>query len=238
MNPAETSALGYALVGYLVLQVALNTFNTWLVRRSSTRLATILKAAFWSGVANALYFLTLAVVLRATHLVETREPPAGLWLHALLGVPVGVVLWFVLTIARKAGRELFGRGELALAEEAMLTAAPNPRYLSWSLINLITLQPLGRELFLRGLFLPVAVRHFGWGWAIGATLLIELLLRLNVAWVFQTVVYSLSMVGLFYLTGSAMLGLTAAMTAGAIQGAVLLKQRVRRIEAAVQEALT
>jgi hypothetical protein len=74
------------------------------------------------------------------------------------------------------------------------------------------------------MLLPVVVRHVGWEWGFGATLLVELLLRLNIAWIFQTLLYALAMYVMFYYTGSATMGLTAAMTAGAVQAGVLLKR--------------
>jgi membrane protease YdiL (CAAX protease family) len=93
-------------------------------------------------------------------------------------------------------------------------------------MNLSVIQPLAHELFLRGLLLAAVVRHMGWGWGIAATLIVEMLLRLNIAWVFQTLLYAGAMLGLYYATGNALCGLTAAMTAGTIQAAVLLKRAV------------
>jgi hypothetical protein len=77
---------------------------------------------------------------------------------------------------------------------------------------------------MRGMLLPAVVRHMGWGWGIAATLIVEMLLRLNIAWVFQTLLYALVMCALYYLTGAALCGLTAAMTVGVIQAAVLLRR--------------
>jgi hypothetical protein len=224
MQNVELTAVAWALVGYVGLQVALNLLSMYRVPRAANQSSAVLINAFQANVLNALYFLGLAVALRLAGLIETREPPPNLWLHALLGVPLGIPLWYVLTYARKVGQALLGRGDLALAEEAIIRHAPTPRLRSWGLMNLIVIQPFGHELFMRGLLLPVVVRHLGWGWGIGATLIVELLLRLNIVWVFQTAAYALAMVGLFYLSGSAMLGLTAAMMAGTLQAAVMLRR--------------
>ena len=48
---------------------------------------------------------------------------------------------------------------------------------------------------MRGVFFPSVLEHFGWAWAIAATLVIELLLRLNIVWLFQTLVYAFAMCG-------------------------------------------
>ncbi|MDQ3022925.1 MAG: hypothetical protein M3R04_00870 [bacterium] len=225
MREIELTAIAWSLVGYVGLQVLLNVLSMLRHSRAKNKPLNILVSAFQANVLNALYFIALAIGLRISGLIETREPPAGLWLHALIGVPLGFPLWYLLTQARKLGLALFGRSDLALAEEAIVRHAPTPRLQSWGVMNLIVIQPLGHELFMRGLFLPVVVRHMGWGWGIAATLLVELLLRLNIVWVYQTLVYALAMLGLFYYSGAALVGLTAAMTAGAIQAAVLLKQR-------------
>jgi hypothetical protein len=223
----ELTALAWSLVGYIALQVALNFISMLRIIRAEQqrRPLMLLLNAFQANVLNALYFLAVAVGLRVAGVVETREPPSYLWAHALGGVPVGIALWYALTWARKLGRAVFGRGDLALAEEAVVRHAPSPRLQSWGLMNLIVIQPLARELFMRGLLLAVVVRHLGWGWGVASTLIVELLLRLNIVWVYQTLLYALAMCGVFWWSGSAMLGLTAAMTAGAIQAAVLLKQR-------------
>src|SRR5205085_7487195 len=133
-----------------------------------------------------LYFLGCAIGLRLGHLIQPDPRPPHLALFALLGIPAGAGLWFAITFARKVGLAFFGRGDLALAEEAIIRAAPSERFLSWGCANLIVVQPLGRELFMRGLLLPVVARDLGLVWAILATVLVELLLRLNIAWIFST----------------------------------------------------
>jgi hypothetical protein len=221
-------SLAWVLSGYIALQILLNVANYFLISRARHRMIALLKCAFWSTVVNALYFLTCAVLMRIYGLVTVGDPGGPLALQALAGVPAGVVLWYLSTQGRKAGRELFGRSELSLAEESILRAPPGLRYISWGVLNLAILQPLGRELFLRGTFLAVVVRELGWGWGIGGTLLIELLLRLEIGWVFFTLLYAGVQLGLFAMTGNALCGLVAAMVAGLLQSAALLRTGVMR----------
>jgi hypothetical protein len=136
-------------------------------------------------------------------------------------MPLGIVLWYVLVMARRLGIAVFGPSQLIAAEDAILNLIPHPRYLSWGLLNLAVIQPLGRELFMRGVFLPVVALNLGWGWAVGATLVIELWLRMNVVWLFANALYVLFMCGLFYLSGNALCGLVAASVAGLIHGIAL-----------------
>jgi hypothetical protein len=222
----ELSAIAWALVGYVALQIGLNMLSVYRVSRAQHRALLTLVNAFQANVLNALYFLGIAVAFHLLGIANEATPPARMGLHALLGLPVGIALWFALTLARKLGQKLFGRGDLALAEEAIIRHAPTPRLQGWGVMNLVVIQPLGRELFLRGLLLPAVVEHKGWAWGIAATLIVELLLRLNIVWLLQTLLYAGVMLGLYYLTGNALCGLTAAMTAGAIQAAVLLKRAV------------
>ena len=155
------------------------------------------------------------------------------WL-ALAGIPGGLVVWYFITLGRKLGIELFGRSELIPAEDAALHVAAqpgtplSPRYVGWGVVNLAILQPLGRELFMRGALLPAVALEFGWLWAVAAAVLIELLLKLNVVWVFQTLAYSLLMCAMFYLTGSALTGLVAAAVSGLIHGLALIYISGRR----------
>jgi hypothetical protein len=222
----ELSAIAWALLGYVALQIGLNLLSVYRVSRAGNRPLHTLVNAFQANVLNALYFIGIAVAYHLVGIANETEPPARMWLQALLGVPLGIPLWYLLTLARKLGQELFGRGDLALAEEAIIRHAPTPRLQGWGVMNLIVLQPLGHELFQRGLLLPTVVEHKGWAWGIAATLIVEMLLRLNIVWLLQTLLYAGVMLGLYYLTGNALCGLTAAMTAGTIQAAVLLRRAV------------
>jgi hypothetical protein len=212
-----------ALAGYLVLQLVLNLLSALYLRGKEPEARNVLKATFWAGVVNALYFTTAAVLLHILRAAPNRPPHHNYGLLALLGVPIGPVLWYATAWGRKIGLALFGRGELVAGEDAVLRVPPSDRYIGWGIVNLAVLQPLGRELFLRGAFLPTVALTFGWGWAVAATLIVELLLRMNIVWVFQTLIYALIMCGLFISTGTALTGLVAAGVSGAIQGLVLFK---------------
>ena len=168
----ELTAIAWALVGYVALQVALNVLSVYRVSRTGNRPLHTLVNAFQANVLNALYFLGIAVAFHLIGIANEAESPPRLWLHALLGVPLGIPLWFVLTLARKFGQELLGRGDLALAEEAIIRHAPTPRLQGWGVMNLVVIQPLAHELFLRGLLLPAVVQHKGWVWGI-APLIVE-----------------------------------------------------------------
>ncbi len=157
---APLAGIGWSLTGYLVLQLALNLINVRYVRSAEPRrrpLALII-CAFWSGVANALFFIAAAVVLRILGLVDNSAPAPGLAGRALLGLLIGPLLWYWLVLARGLGRRLFGVGELISADEAILRAPPSLNYVSWGVINLALVQPLGRELFVRGVFLATVQR--------------------------------------------------------------------------------
>src|SRR4051812_47648663 len=168
----ELTALAWALLGYVALQIGLNLLSMYRVQRAGNRPLHTLVNAFQANVLNALYFLAIAVAFHLGGIANTDEPPPHLWLHALLGIPLGVPLWFGLTYARKVGQALLGRGDLVLAEEAIIRLPPTPRYQSWGVMNLIVIQPLAHELFMRGLLLTAVVRYMGWGWGIAATLIV------------------------------------------------------------------
>lgn len=233
-HPYPLLPLLYVLAGYLLLQILLNLLIALLLRRVGRRAVHALLATFWSGVINALYFIVAAVLLHVWEAVPNRDPPPGVGWYALAGLPLGAGLWYLTTLARKLGRALFGRGELIAAEDAILRVPPHPRYLAWGVLNLTLIQPAGRELFLRGAFLPAVVLTFGWGGAVAATLVVELLLRLNVVWALQTLTYALVMCGLFYMTGGALTGLVAAAVSGLIHGMMLahigFREALRREE--------
>ncbi|MCC7477490.1 hypothetical protein IT575_03435 [bacterium] len=250
---APLAGIGWALTGYLVLQLLLNIINVRYVRGAEARrrpLALII-CAFWSGVANALYFVGAAVLLRVLGLVDNTPPAPGLPGRMLLGLVLGPVLWYWLVLARGLGRRLFGVGELVAADEAILRAPPSLSYVSWGLINLSLIQPLGRELFVRGVFLATLQRVLaaqvdsgallsgpalwgmqslgpGWVLAILLMLVVDVLLRVNIVWLPATLAYGLGMAALFYFTGDATAGLTAASVAGFIQGVTLLRLTLRK----------
>ena len=222
------SPLVYTLAGYLVLQIVLNLINAAYVKRLQSPVAFI-KASFWSSVVNSVYFLAVAVVLHVLDLApNTAGPPPNMLWWALAGLPLGVLLWWLIALGRRAGMLLFGASTLVASEDAVLRFPPGPQYLTWGMANLSLIAPLGRELFMRGVFLPVVVFNLGWGWGIGATLVIEFLLRLNVVWAPATAVYGLFMCGLFYLSGNALCGLVAASVAGFIHGLAWLKIMVNK----------
>jgi hypothetical protein len=218
-----------ALGGYLALQLLLNLILAWYLARRGRTASHMLAGTFWAGVINAVYFTTTAVLLHVWSLAPNYPPHHNYPLLALLGLPLGPLLWFIGTGGRKLGLALFGKGELIASEDAILRVPPAPRFIGWGIVNLAALQPLGRELFLRGAFFPSVIEHFGWAWAIAATLVIELLLRLNVVWLFQTLAYALFMSALYLLTHSALTGLVAAAVAGLVQASVLLRLGAARL---------
>ena len=226
--------LAYTLLGYFVLQILLNFLVAALRRRSKQPQLVLLLGAFWSGFVGALYFVVAAVLLHIFELApNTDTPPAGMLWWGLAGLPLGVLLWYVQAMARRLGLMIFGLSQLVAAEDAILRIPPRPSYLSWGLINLALIQPLGRELFMRGVFLPVVALNLGWAWAVGTSLVIELLLRLNVVWLFATVVYVLLMCTLFYLSGNALCGLVAAAVAGLIHGLALIQFGLKQAERSI-----
>jgi len=222
------------LGGYFVLQLVLNIIAGFFIQRSANRAITAVKAAFASTIVNALYFITAAVLLHVCRWVPNTPPKSNYGWLALGGLAYGFAVWYFTTQGRKLGIGLFGRAELIPAEDAALHIAARPgtplseRYFGWGVVNLAVLQPLGRELFMRGALLPAVAVEFGWLWAIAAAVLIELMLRLNVVWMFQTLAYSLLMCGMFYLTGSALTGLVAAAVSGLIHGLALIYISGRR----------
>lgn len=222
--------LAYALLGYFGLQLILSiAIRTWLKRAKAQPIAAV-TTAFWAGIIGALYLVVISVLLHIWNLApNTERPPAHMLWWGLGGVPLGVVLWYVLVMARRLGITAFGSSQLIAAEDAILNFIPHPRYLSWGLINLAVIQPLGRELFMRGVFLPVVALNMGWGWAVGTTLVIELWLRMNVVWLFANIFYVFMMCGLFYLSGNALCGLVAASVAGLIHGVALASVAIRAI---------
>lgn len=229
---AEAIPIGptaYALAGYLALQLLLNVIIRLSLRRKGALAVQALTATFWSSIINALYFLVAAVMLHIYGYAPNRsEPNHNYLLLALVGIPLGPVLWYLTTLGRKAGLSLFGRGGLIAAEDAILSVPPEPRYIGWGVINLAVIQPTGRELFMRGALLPTVLQTTGWPLAIAASLVVELLLKLNVAWALQTISYTLAMCLLYYATGTALSGLVAASISGAIQSAVLIRIGLRQ----------
>jgi hypothetical protein len=223
MDSAAVFAL--PLLGYLLLQTLMNFFILRLLRASRNKARTAILGSFWASFANGVYFALLAVLLRVLGGVETARPPedAALGLHALWGFALGLPLWYLLTMARKFGHALFGRGEVVFAEEVVLRHPPSRRMAGWAVANLMLAQPIGRELFFRGLMLPVLIEAVGWAWALTGIAVFELLMRLNIAWLYQNLAYTLVMGGLFYLTGDAVCGLCAAVLSGFAQSLVLLR---------------
>jgi hypothetical protein len=212
--PAAPLVLLYVLLGYFALQVVLNLTVRSLAQRSPQRAVTALTGSFWASVVNALYFIVAAVLLHLWKVAPNRPLPAHVWWWALAALPLGAGLWYLSAKARGLGISLFGKSNLVAGEDAILRFPPDPSYLTWGVANQALLQPLGRELFMRGVFLPVAVQHYGWGWGIAATLLVELVPRLNVVWLPLTLLYCGTMCLLFYVTGGALTGLLAAAVSG------------------------
>lgn len=214
--------LVYAVAGYFALQALLSIAIRLVLRREGVSRVFALTGSFWAGVAGALYLVVISVVLHIWNLAPNavRQPPHQLW-WGLGGLPLGVLLWYFQVAARRLGIAVFGPSQLIAAEDAILNLLPHPRYLGWGLVNLAVIQPLGRELFMRAVFLPTVALNSGWGWAVGATLVIELWMRMNVVWLFANTVYVLAMCGLFYLSGSALCGVVAAAVAGLLHGIAL-----------------
>jgi hypothetical protein len=218
---AAPKVLLYVLAGYFVLQIVLNLGVRAAAQRSANRALTALKGSFWASMVNALYFIVAAILLHVYNVAPNRGlGPYTLW-WALGGVPLGVGLWYLSAKARGLGIRFFGTSNLVAGEDAILRFPPAPQYLTWGVANQALVQPLGRELFLRGAFLPIAIDHFGWGWAVAATVLVELVPRLNVVWLPWTLLYSLSMCLLFYLSGGALCGLITASVCGLIHSVVI-----------------
>ena len=211
------------LAGYLALQLLLNLVIGIYLRSGGRLPVKALKGTFWAGLANAVYFTVCAALLQIMQLTHKVEPRLGYGLLALIGLPLGPLLWYLVTMGRKLGQAWFGKSELVPAEDAILRVPPDSRYIGWGVMNLAVAQPVGRELFLRAAFLPTVAAVFGWPAAVGATALFELATKLNVVWVFQTLAYSLALSLLFIATGSALSGLVAAAVAGLIQATVLFK---------------
>lgn len=227
MDPAAVFAL--PLLVYLLLQIGMNLLILRRLHASENKARTAITGAFWASFANGLYFLAAAVLLRSAGGVESGPPTPErtlLW-QFLLGLALGFPLWLLLTWTRKFGQALYGRGDVVFAEEAILRHPPSPRYAGLGIANLAITAPLGRELFFRGLMLPVLAESVGWAWAVTGIAVFELLMRLNVAWLYQNLSYTLLMCGLFYLSGNAACGLGAAMLSGLLQALVLLKLAMR-----------
>ena len=236
----------YALGGYLALQILLNALLRQSIARRKDRAVAMLTGTFWAGLANGLYFVAAAIVLNILGAAPTAtEIPANFWWLVLAGLPAGAGLWYLSVQARKLGLALFGDGELIASEDAILRLPPHPRYITLGLVNQVLIQPLGREAFFRAALFPtvaaMAARNStpvaGWLWAILIIIVLELMLRLNIVWVFQTLVYSITLCLLYLMTGSALTGLVAAMTAGALHGVALvyigqldLKRRVLELQ--------
>ena len=234
--PLQPSLL--ALAGYLVLQVLINLVLSAVLRRRGMKPGELLVSTFWASVANAVYFLVAAILLHINGYAPNRdEPRSDYLLLALLGIPLGPLLWYLAVMGRKLGNALFGRSGLVAAEDAILSVPPQPRYIGWGVINLAVIQPLGRETFFRGALLPTIGISFGWPMAITATLVIELLLRLNISWFFQVAVYVLCVSGLYIVTGTALTGLVAASVAGLLQAVVLLRVAGRARDAQAETIL-
>jgi hypothetical protein len=220
--------LVYAIAGYFALQAVLSIVIRLILRREGVSPVFTLTGSFWAGLAGALYLVVISVLFHIWNLAPNavRQPPHLAW-WALGGLPLGVALWYIQVAARRLGVACFGPSQLIAAEDAILSLLPHPRLSGLGLINLAVIQPLGRELFMRAVFLPTAALNFGWGWAVGATLVIELWMRMNVVWLFANAVYVLAMCGLFYLSGTALCGLVAAAVAGLLHGVALLYMSFR-----------
>lgn len=217
---AGITGLTYALSGYLLLQVALNLLLARLLTRLGRNPRHALTATFWSGVVNAVYLGGCGVALYGL-----AEPTPHIRIPLYFTIPggllLGVALWYITVLARKLGLELFGRGRLIAAEDAILALPPRPAYVWFGLANLALLQPVGRELFFRAAMLPLLAAGYGWPIAVVAVLVVELLLKLNVVWVFAVCAHSLLLSGLYYATGSVAACIATAATAGLIHGLAL-----------------
>jgi hypothetical protein len=220
--PHPLQALVYVLLGYLALQILLNVLVRTAAQRSSTRALTALKGSFWAGVVNAIFFIAASVWLHQSGIAPNRGPDENTKWWALAGLPAGIALWFFSAKARGLGIRLFGSSNIISGDDAILHMPPSPAYINWGIANQTFIQPLGRELFLRGAFLPLAVLHLGWGLAIPATLLVELAPRLNVVWLPLTLLHGLSMITLFWLSGGALTGLIASAVSGCMHSFALV----------------
>jgi hypothetical protein len=225
----SATVFAWPLLVYLLLQIGMNLLILRRLRTSPNKARTAILGSFWASFANGIFFVMLSVLLRTLGGLVTSEPPSGsvIGLHALLGLALGLPLWYLLTLTRKFGHALFGRGEVVFADEVVLRHPPSPRLAGFGIANLLIVQPFGRELFFRGLMLPVLAEAVGWGWALTGIAVFELLMRLNVAWLYQNLAYTLVMGGLFYLTGDAVAGLGAAVVSGFVQALVLLRLHLR-----------
>ncbi len=229
---AGITGLLYAISGYLLLQVALNMVLVRMLRARGSDPRLALVATFWSGVINACYLGACGYLLLGS-VDRGAQETWPLYYTLPAGLATGVVLWYVAVLARKLGIELFGKGKLIAAEDAILAVPPRPAYVWYGLGNLALLQPFGRELFFRGAMLPLVAAGYGWPLAVGAVLLVELLLKLNVVWVFAVTAQSLILGGLYYATGSVAACILAAAIAGLVHGLAL--NRISQIKRSGQE---
>jgi hypothetical protein len=231
LDQLDVTPIIYVLVAYLVLQLLMKAGISFQLRRvpASRRAISMVVMSFWGSFINGVYFIGAAIVLHLLDLApNVHEHPPHLLLWGLAGIPLGLVLWFLLALGRRLGISIFGHGQFIAAEDAILRVVPHARYIAWGVINLALVQPLGRELFMRGVLLPVVVLEAGWGWAVLATVGIELLLRLNIVWVFATLIYTFIMVGLYALSGNALCGLVAAIIAGLMHSVGLISLAANR----------
>lgn len=239
--PHPLQALAYLLLGYFALQIVLNVIVRAAAQRSPQRAQAALAGSFWAGVVNSLYFVAASVWLHQAGIAPNRGPDKSTVWWALAGIPAGVALWYGSAKARGLGIRLFGSSNIVSGEDAILHFPPSPAYVNWGIANLTFIQPIGREVFLRGAFLPVAVGELGWGWGLAATLLAELAPRLNVVWLPLTLLYSAAMCLLFYLSGSALCGLVAACVSGCIHSIVLayitVRGEDRRSDSEIEESI-
>ncbi len=226
-QPAGMTGLLYALSGYLLLQVVLNLIIMRLLRRPGRDPRRALSATFWSGVINACYFGGCGWLLLRSGTVPAAPKVWPLAQAIGLGVFCGLALWYIAVLARKLGLELFGRGRLIAAEDAILAVPPSRWYVAAGIGNLALVQPFGRELFFRGAMLPLLASGFGWPMALTAVLVVELLLKLNVVWVFAVIANSLILGGLYFITGNVAACIGGAAIAGLIHALAL--NRVSRI---------
>lgn len=231
LDQLDVTPIIYVLVAYLVLQLIMKAGIAVFLRRvpASRRAISMVVMSFWGSFINGNYFIGVAIILHLLDLApNVREHPPHLLLWGLAGIPLGFVLWFLLALGRRLGITIFGHGQFIAAEDAILRVVPQARYIFWGVINLALVQPMGRELFMRGVLLPVVVVEAGWSWAVLATVGVELLLRLNIVWVFATLIYAFMMVGLYALSGNALCGLVAAIIAGLMHSIGLISLAANR----------
>jgi hypothetical protein len=213
-------ALLAVLGGYFALQIVQNIIIRALAVRSPQRIRTVIKGSFWASVVNAVYFIVVAILLHIWNLAP-NDKPSHMAFWALMGLPCGAALWWLSAQARALGIRWFGYSNIVAGEDAVLRHPPDPQYIGWGITNQSIIQPLGRELFLRGAFLPMVVASYGWAWGIAATLIVEIAPRLNVVWLPLTLTYSLFMCGLYYSSDSALCGLVAAAVSGMLHSCSL-----------------